>query len=130
MQQLEQDILLISKLEARAERCKRLLNRINDVKRKAEYDAEETRQRIANEMLLDGVKQHSFNDFDINLREPTPVIDVPDIETVPDMYVRIKKEADKTRIKAAAMKGLKANWFTVQDGKLTITIKGKLRKQA
>lgn len=130
MQQLEQQIIKIGKLESRVDRCKRIIMRVNGLKQKDEFEAEKLRQEIANEMLLDGVKKHSFDDFDITLREPTPIIEVPDVEAVPDIYTRIKKEADKTRIKAAAMKGLKANWFTVQDGKLSITIKGKMRKQA
>lgn len=126
MLNIEEAITLINSLESEAGLYKKSRDEITANLRKVEAKSDELRQRIIDELKADGVVKDSLANYEIALRSTPATIEIPDVNCVPDEFIRIKREPDKIRIKDAAMKGLKANWFSVVDGKETLIIKGKI----
>lgn len=123
----EQDYLFQEMMYARHE-----IEKINDQIRELQAEKkrftkrkEETEQALADYMQANGVINFKANKETVTLGESTSV-DVPDVEALPDEYVRIKREADKTKIGQALRMGkiANANWFTVAV-KPKITVRSK-----
>jgi hypothetical protein len=122
---IEEAIDKICSLENEANLLKRNRDDIIAMIRKAEQASSELREKVISEMKTDGVVKDGLTKYDISLRNTPATIEVVDIDSVPEEFTRIKREPDKIKIKDAAMRGLKANWFSIIDGKETLTIKGK-----
>jgi hypothetical protein len=96
---------------------------MRDIQTKCSSEANQLRAEIIAEMQGDGLIKEVFDDIQISLREPKEAVDVLDIDSVPEEFIRIKKEPDKVAILKAAKSGLAANWFTIKR-EPTLQIKG------
>ncbi len=82
-------------------------------------------QAFADFMLGNGLTQTQVDEFSITLGKSTSV-DVTDIDSVPEKYIRTKitKEVNKALIKAEGLSADGNNWLKYSE-KNTITIKHK-----
>jgi hypothetical protein len=106
---------LISKQAAYNE-AKKIAEKAKSEADKIKFELEELEQAAKDYMLGNGVVDSEH----FSLRVSEAVI-VPDIDALPDEYIRIKKEANKQLIKAARPQ---ANWYGVEK-RYNLQVKGE-----
>lgn len=88
--------------------------------------ANELRAQVIKEMQESGVVKDRTEDFVLTLRKGSESVDVESEDSVPDEFIRLKREVDKAKIKAVRPAG---NFYVIRRGEDTLTIKGIVKPQ-
>lgn len=70
----------------------------------------------------------SPNDYQLSFSTPRESVDVPDVEAVPDDFVKLKKEADKKKIGDYLKAGNTPNWASMKLGESKLSWRPVKRK--
>lgn len=81
---------------------------------------------ILEEMKRGGVQKQSIGNATYSWRKGRESVIVPDVDALPDDFVRFKKEADKTKLKEY-LRNNKANFASIETGEDYLVVKGGLR---
>ena len=95
-------------------------------RRTHENKAEEIRDSIFNYMIENGVQKDTVDmgivNFVLTVNEGKESVDCPDLEAVPEAFIRLIKEADKKAI-GEHLKTNEVNWASIKKGNSYLTIK-------
>lgn len=93
--------------------------------RQARFEAKEefARSLILKLMEAAGVKKLTLPVATINLTNVSPSVMIVDEDAIPDAFMRIKKEPNKTAIKAALEAGQQVSGAVMSNGSTTVSIR-------
>lgn len=92
-------------------------------KKRLSADIEEFKDTLRDAMYQNGVSEiEAPGMFKFKVAKPSPVVAIENEDTLPDEYVRIKREADKTALKKALQSGAEIEGVSLKEGKPRLTI--------
>lgn len=104
-------------LKLHEEKARAIISELSAQKNRLEESLENAECAMIDFMTSNGVKSSKVGILSITIGE-SESIDAPDVNAVPDEYIRIKKEVDKAKLKANRPAG---NYYTITTKhKLTI----------
>lgn len=126
MTETEEEVFIVSQVMAARHKVELLKKEAANLRfRISEADRikEEMEQAMIDYMVANGIAKTETDDFNISLGKSMSV-DVTDIESVPERYIRVKevKEVNKALIKAENLPA--SNWLVYSE-KPTLNIKSK-----
>lgn len=77
------------------------------------------------EMKRDGVQSHDMGNTTYRWQEGKESVKVASIDALPDDFIKIKKEANKEKLKAFLKDGNQCNYATLERGADYLVAKGK-----
>ena len=110
-------------IQSDVDAMKQAEKRIADRRKVLEAKANKLRDYLRDNMEFSGITKIECPEFRITLKKPLDVVVVEDIEALPEEYVKVKKEADKTAIKKALKDGAEINGAKLGKGKPGLLIK-------
>lgn len=113
----------IRELDLEADGYKQEIDRLAARKKSAESKADSMREYVRHNMQELGVTKINGKLFTITLGKPSEVVNVSDVDKVPDSLVRIKREADKVAVKAQLAAGIDVPGCELLQGKPKLIIK-------
>lgn len=93
--------------------------------RQARYEARDefARSLIHKLMEMAGVKKLTLPVATVNITNVAPSVMITDEDVIPDVFMRIKKEPNKTAIKAALESGQAVSGAVMSNGSTTVSIR-------
>ena len=110
--------------ESMAEGMKALIKANTDRKSRLEHKAEKLRGIINWAMTDSGSKKIRMDDMTLSLSEGRPPVIIDESKPMPDAYCRIKKEPDRTLIRARLESGEELEFAAFGNAKMTLVIRG------
>ena len=113
--------MVLKNLEGDVEALDNEIRRLTSRKKTLENNIKRMKEAVRDAMITTGktkFKTELFS-FSVQNNPASVVLDTEDLDTLPDEFIRIKKEADKTAIKAALLAGDQklAGYAHIEQGK-------------
>lgn len=113
----------IRELDLEVDGYKQEIDRLAARKKSLESKADSMREYVRHNMQALGITKINGKLFTIALGKPSEVVNVSDVDKVPDELVRIKREADKVAVKAQLAAGIEVPGCELLQGKPKLIIK-------
>lgn len=78
--------------------------------------------------LLQSQLDYGMSTIVLSVRKGSLSVDVPDLEAVPQDFIRVKREPDKKKIADMLKDGALVNWATLQQGEDILMIDSKANR--
>lgn len=105
---VENTLWVIETLKAEKEMFTKLANDAATAKKKRDANIERLKHYIDEQLQKAGIEKLQAGAFKLSYRKSESVL-ITDDQAIPDIYLKVKKEADKTAIKKAIKEGLEVD---------------------
>lgn len=125
------------KLSEEKQKADEVINNLKLAVSKAEYEFEAAKAAMQKHMEDNGVVEDllegDFNDFKISFTKPKEIVDITEMEALPDEFVRVKKEPKKKELLdyiKSFPEHKRPNWATLKFGEKTLTWRSVKKSKA